>query len=58
MTTTPDGRPTTADGRLGEIAERYGPGDLVTQFIEQAGPSIRAAVGRVERRLSGCTQPM
>lgn len=52
MTTTPDGKPTTAGERLGEIARRYGPGDIVTKFITIATPEIHGAVERVQERLA------
>jgi putative nucleotidyltransferase with HDIG domain len=61
MTTTPDGTRTTPADRLDEIAERYGPADIVTRFIKTAGPEIRAASERVASRLaeaSKADQPM
>jgi hypothetical protein len=56
MTTTPDGKPTTAEARVAEIVERYGDDSLVGRFIRRASPRIFAAVGRVEAAL-GATQP-
>ena len=41
----------TADERLSEIRERYGPGDLVTRFIDQAESQILDAVRRVTLQL-------
>ncbi len=58
MTTTPHGDPTNVDQRLTEIASRYGQEHLVTQFIHQAGPEIRAAAERVLERLNAAPQPM
>ena len=51
MTTGPQGQAMTADERLSEIRERYGPGDLVTRFIDQAESQILDAVRRVTLRL-------
>lgn len=38
--------------RLAEIRQRYGPGDVVTRFIERAEPSIVATVELVEKQLA------
>jgi len=35
------------------IKGRYGPGDIVTQFITDAASELLAAVERTERRLVG-----
>ncbi|WP_082404827.1 HD domain-containing protein [Saccharothrix sp. NRRL B-16348] len=51
MTTSPDGETMTVGDRLGEIHKRYGPKDVVTVFIKQAEPELRAAVERTEDRL-------
>nr|WP_093940532.1 hypothetical protein [Actinoalloteichus hoggarensis] len=51
MTTSPDGVPVTFDERISEIQRRYGPEDLVSRFIREAEPELRAAVERTERRL-------
>lgn len=51
MTTSPDGEVVSFDERVKEIQERYGPDDLVTFFIRQAEPELRAAVERTEERL-------
>jgi hypothetical protein len=51
MTTSPDGEVVSFDERVKEIQERYGPDDLVTFFIRQAEPELRAAVERTEARL-------
>lgn len=51
MTTSPDGETVAFDVRMGEIQERYGPEDVVTFFIRQARPELRAAVERTESRL-------
>jgi HD domain len=58
MTTTPDGRHTTAKARADEIVGRYGPDTIVGRFIQRAAPEIYAAVGRVEGRMAGAGQPM
>ncbi|MFJ2130976.1 HD domain-containing protein [Streptomyces sp. NPDC087228] len=52
MTTTPDGKVTSADARLAEITGRYGSDSLVGRFIRRASPDILAAVGRVEAALA------
>ena len=52
MTTSPDGEPVDAHDRLAEILERYGPGDVVTRFIERARPDILGAVSRTKERLA------
>ncbi|WP_312865039.1 HD domain-containing protein [Saccharothrix tamanrassetensis] len=51
MTTGPDGGMISVHGRIAEIQERYGPGDLVTSSIRQAEPELLAAVERTEARL-------
>ncbi|MGH4012655.1 MAG: HD domain-containing protein [Pseudonocardiaceae bacterium] len=51
MTTTPDGGETTVAERVAEIQSRYGPDDLVSQFILWAWDDLKAAVDRTERRL-------
>jgi hypothetical protein len=50
MTTTPDGDPVSVRNRLSEIRERYGPSDLVTQFIQIAEPSLLSAVRNMQTR--------
>jgi putative nucleotidyltransferase with HDIG domain len=57
MLTTPDGKETTVDQRLNEIRERYGPDSIVARFILRATPEIRAAVSRVEHRLTTGDRP-
>ena len=52
ITTSPDGEPVTADQRITEIKERYGPDHLVTHFITQAAPELLAAVERTEHRMA------
>ncbi len=52
MTTTPDGRPTTAEARVAEILGRYGEESVVGRFIRRASPEIFAAVERVEAELA------
>ncbi|RSM64876.1 HD domain-containing protein [Kibdelosporangium aridum] len=51
MTTSPDGETVSFERRVREIQERYGPDDVVTFFIRQAKPELRAAVERTEERL-------
>lgn len=51
LTTSPSGVPVTVGERLAEIRERYGPGHVVTAFIDEAEPEILAAVARTEERL-------
>lgn len=51
MTTTPDGDKTTVVERAAEIQSRYGPDDLVSQFIRRALEDLSAAVERTDRRL-------
>jgi putative nucleotidyltransferase with HDIG domain len=59
MTTSPDGEPVEPGDRLAEIQERYGPGDVVTRFIDRARPDILAAVTRTRERLAAVdAQPM
>jgi putative nucleotidyltransferase with HDIG domain len=53
LTTSPDGEPVGAGERIGEIKERYGPGDIVTRFITEGASELLAAVERTERRLAG-----
>lgn len=43
MTTGPQGQTVTVEERLAEIRDRYGPGDIVTRFIERARPVLVAA---------------
>lgn len=52
LTTSPDGEPVGAAERIGEIKERYGPGDIVTRFITEGASELLAAVERIERRLA------
>lgn len=52
MTTGPDGKAVSVEERLAEIRARYGPGDVVTRFVERAEPELVAAVRRVEKRLA------
>jgi hypothetical protein len=50
LTTGPNGEPVDARDRIAEIQQRYGPGDLVTEFITRATPELLAAVNRTQRR--------
>jgi hypothetical protein len=38
---------------MAEIRQRYGPGHVVTRFIDGGAPELLAAVERTERRLAG-----
>jgi hypothetical protein len=51
MTTGPDGQHLPVTERLAEIRRRYGAGDVVTRFIEEAEPDLVAAVRRTEEHL-------
>jgi hypothetical protein len=48
MTTSPSGERVDVTERLAEIRARYGPGDVVTQFVDRAWPEIFATIRRVE----------
>jgi putative nucleotidyltransferase with HDIG domain len=52
MTTGPSGERVSVEERLAEIRERYGPGDVVTRFVERAADDLVAAVHRIEDRLA------
>ena len=51
MTTTPTGEVVAVRDRLSEIAERYGPHDVVTRFIRKAESELLSSVARTDRRL-------
>jgi HD superfamily phosphodiesterase len=51
MTTTPTGDVVSVQDRLSEIAERYGPQDVVTRFILRAEPELVSSVVRTGQRL-------
>jgi hypothetical protein len=53
LTTSPDGELVAAGDRMAEIRQRYGPGHIVTRFIDEGTPELLAAVERTERRLAG-----
>ena len=48
ITTSPDGEHVSADRRLAEIQQRYGPGHLVSWSIHRATPMILRAVEQVQ----------
>lgn len=52
MTTSPDGELVDPADRLAEIQARYGPGDVVTSYVDRARPGILAAVSRAMERLA------
>lgn len=56
MTTSPDGARVEVEERLREIRERYGPGDVVTRFVEVAAPEIIETVRRIETRCAAASQ--
>jgi putative nucleotidyltransferase with HDIG domain len=60
MTTGPDGQDYDVVERLDEIRSRYGPGHVVTRFVDRAQPAIVAAVRRTEDRIARVVdrQPM
>ena len=51
MTTGPSGERVDVHQRLDEIVARYGPANVVSQFISRARGELVAAVERTERRL-------
>jgi putative nucleotidyltransferase with HDIG domain len=50
LTTGPDGERLTVEERITEIRARYGPGAIVTRFIDLAEESLLCAVRRTESR--------
>ena len=50
LTTGPDGERLTVEERISEIRVRYGPGAIVTRFIDLAEESLLCAVRRTESR--------
>lgn len=52
MTTSPDGERLDVNERLDEILSRYGSDHLVARSITAAAPSIKSAVGNVQKALS------
>ncbi|WP_430502425.1 HD domain-containing protein [Micromonospora trifolii] len=52
MTTGPAGQDLTAEERLAEIRERYGPDDIVTRFWRKAEPELMEAIQRTHTRLA------
>lgn len=56
--TGPHGERFSPDERWAEVRRRYGPGHLVSRFLDQAEPELRAAVCRTEDRMivSGLAQ--
>ncbi|MFH5210178.1 HD domain-containing protein [Antrihabitans sp. NCIMB 15449] len=51
MTTGPNGKRVDIHERLEEIVSRYGPADVVSQFVSRARTELVAAVERTERKL-------
>jgi putative nucleotidyltransferase with HDIG domain len=52
LTTGADGAPTTAEGRLADIYDRYPPGHVVHESIRHAEPDLIATFRRVESHLA------
>lgn len=50
-TTGPRGESFSPEDRWAEVRERYGPGHVVTKFLDEAGPALRTAVSRTEQRM-------
>ena len=50
MTTSPDGGPVSAERRLAEIHDHYGPGHQVSRSVRRAAPMILRAVEQVQDR--------
>jgi hypothetical protein len=55
MTTSPDGERVSAERRLAEIRDRYGPGHLVSRSIQRATPIILHAVEQIQDRAAQIT---
>jgi hypothetical protein len=53
----PTGEPTTPDERWAEVRRRYGPGHVVTRFLDEAEPTLRAAVDRTRERIAASGLP-
>ena len=52
MTIGHDGRRTTFEDRLAEIAARYGPNSAVSMAMRRATPDLAAAISRTARRMA------
>lgn len=52
MVTGPDGERLHFEDRISEIQSRYGPADLVSQFIRSAQSELRSAVQRTTERMT------
>jgi hypothetical protein len=50
LTTGPSGLPTTFEGRIAEVEQRYGAGEIV-DALRQATPYLMGAIARTEDRL-------
>jgi putative nucleotidyltransferase with HDIG domain len=48
--TGPAGEAVTPDERWAVVRDRYGPGHVVTRFLDRAEPELRAAVERTDAR--------
>lgn len=52
MTTTPDGKRTSADRRIAEVRSRYGADHVVTRSIDRSAPYLMEATRRITDRLA------
>jgi HD superfamily phosphodiesterase len=52
LTTGPDGRSLSVEGRLADIRNRYAAGSVVARFVDQAEEQLTSAVRRTQRRLA------
>ncbi|WP_224402155.1 HD domain-containing protein [Pseudonocardia sp. ICBG1034] len=59
-TTGPSGESLTPDERWAEVRRRYGPDHLVSRFLDEAEPELRAAIYRTRERMlsAGLVQSM
>jgi len=53
MTTSPDGSRVRVEDRVSEILSRYPEDDPVHRAIEQAAPTLLAAVARIDALVAG-----
>ena len=53
----PTGEPTTPGARWAEVRVRYGPGHVISRFLDEAEPALRAAVDRTRARMAAAGLP-